>query len=168
MKSALESKMRVYQLNDINPLELAPGILRAADQGDLFYLPYWDQAFQLNCGLPMSDLTATTARIRQKLKSQGIYVWEDGIPVSQAAVGRKTIRGAVINAVYTPPHYRGKGYATACVASLSQMLLDSKYDFCCLFADLDNPISNKLYLNIGYQPVCDFAEYTFADACRVR
>jgi predicted GNAT family acetyltransferase len=30
-----------------------------------------------------------------------------------------------------------------------------------LFADLDNPTSNHIYQQIGYQPVADVAIYTF-------
>lgn len=69
----------------------------------------------------------------------------------------------MVNAVYTPPHYRGKGYATSCVASLSQHLLNSGYKFCSLFTDLANPVSNSIYMKIGYRPVCDYDEYKFTE-----
>ena len=58
-----------------------------------------------------------------------------------------------INLVYTPPEYRRKGYATACVAALSQMLLDRGYQYYFLSTDLANPISNHIYQAIGYQPL---------------
>ena len=158
-----DSSMKIYWLDNVNQIAQAPGLLRQADFGDLFYLPYWDQAFQLNCALPMDDLATATAKTKNRLENKMIYVWEDGVPVSQAAVGRKTIKGSVINAVYTPPHYRNKGYATACVSSLSQLLLEQGSKFCCLFADQDNPISNRLYLNIGYMPGCVMDQYKFAN-----
>ncbi|BAY85818.1 GCN5-related N-acetyltransferase [Calothrix parasitica NIES-267] len=65
--------------------------------------------------------------------------------------------------VYTPPEYRKKGYASACVAGLSQTLLGEGYKFCFLFTDLSNPTSNKIYQKIGYQPVADWNNYSFSD-----
>jgi hypothetical protein len=57
--------------------------------------------------------------------------------------------------VYTPPYFRGKGYATSCVAQLSRMALDKGYKKCVLYTDLLNPTSNSIYQRIGYKPVCD-------------
>ena len=64
-----------------------------------------------------------------------------------------------VNSVYTPREHRRHGYASACVASLTQRLLDEGLGFCCLYADLANPTSNKIYQAIGYRPVCDVTEY---------
>ncbi|MCY8590548.1 GNAT family N-acetyltransferase [Bacillus haynesii] len=30
-----------------------------------------------------------------------------------------------------------------------------RYAFCCLYTDLSNPTSNRIYLAIGYRPVAD-------------
>ena len=38
---------------------------------------------------------------------------------------------------------------------------DEGFDFCSLFTDLANPISNAIYQQIGYRPVCDFQEIKF-------
>ncbi len=69
----------------------------------------------------------------------------------------------MVNLVYTPPELRGKGYATNCVAALSQKLLDDGYKFCSLFTDLSNPTSNDIYSKIGYNPIADFIVYDFCD-----
>ncbi len=50
-------------------------------------------------------------------------------------------------------------YPTACVAALSQRLLDQGNTYCCLYTDLANPTSNAIYRHIGYRPVCDAALY---------
>jgi predicted GNAT family acetyltransferase len=42
------------------------------------------------------------------------------------------------------------------------MILDSGKKFCFLFTDQANPTSNSIYQKIGYEPVCDFHEYTFS------
>jgi uncharacterized protein len=57
--------------------------------------------------------------------------------------------------VYTPPEKRKHGYASDCVAALTQHLLDSGYKTASLYTDLDNPTSNKIYMEIGYEPVMD-------------
>jgi predicted GNAT family acetyltransferase len=61
-----------------------------------------------------------------------------------------------VNAVYTPPEQRGRGFATACVARLSARLLAEGRRQCVLFTDLANPTSNAIYARIGYRGVADF------------
>jgi predicted GNAT family acetyltransferase len=56
---------------------------------------------------------------------------------------------------------RGRGYASALVASLTERLLAGGRRFCFLFTDLSNPTSNKIYQRIGYEPVADVDEYRF-------
>lgn len=140
--------------------------MRQADHKELYYLPYWSMGFDLDCGFHDVDLSGSTEKVKKFLDDRTLYIWEDGIPVSQAATGRKTLNGAVVNAVYTPPYYRGKGYASSCVASLSKQLLESGYKFCCLFTDRNNPVSNGIYMKIGYKPVGDYDEYKFSERQR--
>ena len=82
------------------------------------------------------------------------YLWEDRIPASQACQARSTMHGAAISAVYTPPPYRGRGYASSLVAELSRVLLERGNRFCCLFADTANPVSCGIYRRIGYVDRC--------------
>ncbi|MFP6594299.1 MAG: hypothetical protein VB860_04865, partial [Dehalococcoidia bacterium] len=51
--------------------------------------------------------------------------------------------------------------ATACVAALSQEMLDDGKEFCCLYTDLSNRTSNDIYMSIGFKPVCDVDDYFF-------
>ena len=93
---------------------------------------------------------------------RSLYIWENNnVPVSVAGCSDPTPNGIRINAVYTPPEYRSKGYAIACVASLSQMLLNRGYKYCFLFANLTNPTSNYVYQKIGYQSVSQVSDYWF-------
>jgi uncharacterized protein len=71
-----------------------------------------------------------------------------------------TERVARVGYVYTPPALRGRGYASACTAALTQRLIEEGRT-CFLFTDLANPTSNKIYQAIGYHPVCDFEEWRF-------
>jgi predicted GNAT family acetyltransferase len=92
---------------------------------------------------------------------RGLYVWEDQEPVSMVGYAGPTPNGIRVSAVYTPPERRNRGYASAGVAALSQMLLDGGRRFCFLFTDLANPTSNRIYQQIGYRAVCDVDECKF-------
>jgi predicted GNAT family acetyltransferase len=63
-----------------------------------------------------------------------------------------------IGPVYTPPEARGRGYGSAVTAHLTQHIRAGGAD-ACLFTDLANPTSNKIYAAIGYRPVADFHRY---------
>ena len=63
-----------------------------------------------------------------------------------------------------PPERRRHGYASACVAALSERLLSEGRRFCFLYTDLANPTSNAIYQKIGYQPVCDVDAYAVGSA----
>ena len=65
--------------------------------------------------------------------------------------------------MYTPPEFRGRGYASACVAAASQAQLDAGRRFCFLFTDLANATSNHIYQEIGYEPVRDVEVYRFGE-----
>jgi predicted GNAT family acetyltransferase len=77
---------------------------------------------------------------------------------SLAGYTTPTPRGIRVGPVYTPPEHRNRGHAGACVAALSQLLLDRGHRFCCLYTDLTNPTPNRIYQRIGYPPVCDVVE----------
>ena len=57
-----------------------------------------------------------------------------------------------ISRVYTPPQYRGQHYARAAVAALCNELLGKggAGTLISLYADLDNPVSNRVYRGIGF------------------
>ncbi len=90
-----------------------------------------------------------------------MYLWDDDGPVSMCGASGETPNGIRVAPVYTPPGLRGRGYASACVAAVTQAQFDRGRRFCFLYTDLANPTSNKIYQAIGYEPVCDVDEYRF-------
>jgi predicted GNAT family acetyltransferase len=88
-------------------------------------------------------------------------LWEDPQPVSLAGFGGWTPTGVRIGPVYTPPELRRRGYASALTAELSAQLLAGGLRYCFLYTDLANPTSNRIYQAIGYELVCDSADYAF-------
>lgn len=88
-----------------------------------------------------------------RLEAGKIYLWEqpDGTIVSMAGTVRPLEHGETISAVYTPPQYRGKGYCQNTVAAICQEKLREGKEYCTLFVDKKNPISNRVYQKIGFE-----------------
>lgn len=137
--------------------------MRRTVEGDRLLLKEWIAAFYRETGAGGGDPDAAVDKALTQ-ESRGLYLWEDGVPVSMAGYVAGTPNGVRIGAVYTPPEKRRRGYAGACVAAVSQMLLDQGRRFCFLYTDLANPTSNHIYQEIGYRPVADSAMLRFEDA----
>jgi uncharacterized protein len=153
--------LRLYTLHAVIPREARSGRLRNATSADLNYLSRWVLEMTGEVNQLMTYAEAEEYAM-ERTKNKFLFIWEDdGQPVSMASKTRPNIRGVSINLVYTPKNLRGKGYASACVAALSEHLLQEGFEFCTLFTDLANPTSNKIYQNIGYEPVCDYIELKF-------
>ena len=155
---------RVYQVTQVTRPVGVPGGARRASANDRELLLDWLTAFDLEAFGSMGPDVAGRVEAYFEMSTRGIFLWEDGGPVSLAAFGGFTPHGARIGPVYTPPALRGHGYASAMTAWLSQHLLDTGRPFCCLYTDLSNATSNHIYQAIGYVPVGDVAEYRFASA----
>ena len=158
----IKTRLRVYQLTSVEHRGSAPGHFRIAAPSDIDLLAAWSRDFGLAIDEPRGTLEEITPTVLNRIAAGHLFIWEDGKPVSMAAHSRPTAHGTAINEVYTPPEYRNRGYSTACVAALSRHQLDQGRTFCALFADLDNPISNRVYQKIGYRPVGDFDQIEFA------
>ncbi|MGH7450871.1 MAG: GNAT family N-acetyltransferase [bacterium] len=153
-------RRRAFELRKVKHPEPTRGALRLAAEDDIDLVAPWIFAFTQEA-LPGGDMAEARESARSKITERDIFLWEDGQPVAMAGKARPTTNGIAVNLVYTPPKLRRRGYASACVAALSQLLLDAGWKFCCLFTDLSNPTSNHIYQQIGYTPVCDFNEYIF-------
>lgn len=163
-----EMRMRVYELREVAPPVGVPGRLREPREGERDLLASWIGAFQAEA-LP-HEPPADPHEVLARFTGPGAWlrVWDHGGPVSMAAAGRFSPRGARVSLVYTPPGLRRRGYASACVAALSQLLLDQGFAFLTLYADLANPTSNRIYQAIGYRPIGDAALYRFMAQARNR
>ena len=154
---------RSYQLDTVIPVAGVPGSMRRATGSDRDLLARWIAAFSVEAGAQPADPEAwADLSIAADPALRGVYLWEDGgAVVSLAGYSGPTAHGMRIGPVYTPPEHRGRGYASACTAALSQLLLDGGRQFCFLFTDLANPTANKIYQSIGYRPVSDADVYRF-------
>jgi uncharacterized protein len=160
----IDFEERLYELSAvIPPSRPVEGMLRLATAADFDTLVVWYLAFYKEA-LGIVETESIIKSISRRLENKDTYLWDIGKPVSMAGKSRPTAHGASVGPVYTPPELRGRGYASACVAALSQLILDSGKKFCTLFTDLSNPTSNAIYQNIGYRPVCDYSIIRFAAA----
>ncbi len=160
----------VYALDRVELPPTVPGSARVATADDRELAVRWWIAFAEEVhheGGPDRDRAAAMIDFRLSSPTAGILLWEDGgAPVSLAGWGGPTPNGIRIGPVYTPPALRGRGYATALTAALSQRLLDGRLfaggrRFCFLYTDLANPTSNAIYERIGYRRVAESAEIVF-------
>lgn len=156
---------RTYRLSNVVPVKGVSGAYAPATEEHRELLVQWFIDFSTEAldGMSREDAErAVHLRLTRPPELGGLRLWVDnGQVVSFAGYGGQTPNGIRIGPVYTPPELRGKGYASACVAALSQEMLDNGRKFCFLFTDLKNPTSNHIYQNIGYQPVSDVDEYRF-------
>ncbi|BAZ67666.1 hypothetical protein NIES4106_24210 [Fischerella sp. NIES-4106] len=155
----LKMALCAFQLEQVQTISKVNGHLRQATQSDREILIRWFEAFVLEA--LQTSPTHIERAVDNHLQRGTAYIWEDRTPVSIACHTGITPNGAGVSMVYTPPEYRKKGYASACVADLSQTLLNQGYKYCFLFTDLANSTSNHIYQLIGYQAVGNLHDYCF-------
>lgn len=156
----IDMEQLIYKLDKVSPIKYSEGNIRLAKDADIEILTHWIYEFMKEA-LNVDNKAHARSFVEISIKDSSFYIWEDEEPVSLAKKTRPTKNGIVINSVYTPKDKRGKGYASSCVASLSQLLLDEGYQFCSLYTDLSNPTSNKIYTEIGYVPIAESVVYKF-------
>ena len=156
----------IYALERVIPPAPAAGRARPAEHEDRTLLAAWLHDFAVEAlGEREPDRAPLERMVEQRLggdERSGFTIWEaDGEPVSLTGYGGETPSGTRIGPVYTPPEHRGRGYASALVAEVSQARLDAGRRFCFLYTDLANPTSNRIYVALGYERVADSVELDF-------
>jgi predicted GNAT family acetyltransferase len=160
-RATASMRQRLYKIERLEAdVPAIQGRLREATPNDRDLALEWCVAFEQEA-IPNHPSDAEDA-VDRHLKHRTLYFWDDGRPVTMCATPTGNSAGSRINLVYTPRDLRRRGYATAAVSALTRRLLDDGRQYCCLYADLANPTSNGIYQQIGYRPVCDFDEYSFA------
>lgn len=156
---------RIYRVTTVQSPAGVLGRARAAAESDRALLVSWVQAFADEV---LSEVESPAQRAEQTVDARlrqgtgGFMLWENGgETVSLAGWGGETPNGVRIGPVYTPPEDRRRGYGSAVTAAVSAERLAASRRFCFLYTDLANPTSNKIYTDIGYEPICDSVDYAF-------
>ena len=146
----------VYRCRKVTMPKGAEGLrFRAAGLEDIQKVGEWIEAFQQEA-VPHDPPVIGVEMAKAKIDNQMIYLVENNNElVSMAAWSRDIKTSCAVNLVYTPKHLRKKGYASVVTAMLTQHLLNQGKVETNLFTDMTNPTSNKIYMDIGYEFVCD-------------
>ncbi|KFM99289.1 acetyltransferase domain protein [Bacillus clarus] len=143
----------VYELKQVTKKWGRDGIFRVVNNDELPLIEQWIYQFCEDVKLPTTKEEAkqTAHTLITNHRLFGLEV--GGKLVSVAAKTRPTTNNITVNFVYTPKEARKKGYASNCVAALSQRMLEEGYKTTTLYTDLANPTSNKIYQEIGYEQI---------------
>lgn len=151
------SALRLLEARALWPPTGIPGLHRPAAAGERDLLVAWLAALAAEVPPPGPDPERV---VDSGLAGGRLWVWDDRGPASVAAE-TSPVEGVVrIQAVYTPPAQRRRGYATAGVAALTGRVL-ARGHRCILYADLANPGPNSIYRRIGYRAVAECLGYHF-------
>ena len=167
-------RMRLHTIEALVAPAPVPGRLRPATLDDLDLVVEWYGAFEEAAAeqagaehRPPAPEPQDVDAVRPKVEQGCVWLWTDGngAPVHLTAHNPPAYGVTRIGPVYTPKEERGRGFASAAVAQVTQMLLDEGLRVC-LFTDLDNPTSNHVYEALGYRPVVDMASFVVTRPAR--
>lgn len=154
-------RMRAYELFEVIEPPKPAGELRQAREMDAEVVLALLSAMQKEA-MANDASHLTLDGVRRLIESGVVYVWEvDRRAVTVAMKSRETETSRSISGVYTLPEERGKGYASAIVAGVAQMILNDGKRMATLFTDLNNLTSNSIYQKVGFKAVCDYQQYDF-------
>jgi uncharacterized protein len=149
----------VYAADSVTiPTGVAGGLRQAID-ADAALLRRWVDQFVAEAGVtPVAQ-----DQIGPRIDAGLLFVWEvEDVAVSMAAVTAAQGEVSRVQYVYTPPELRNHGYASACVAALTERELGTAGRTCMLYTDLSNPTSNGIYQAVGYRHLGEAVELRFA------
>jgi hypothetical protein len=150
-----EHRQRLHSLTRVTfPSAPARGSLRPALAPDVPVARAWMAGFIRDTRARHVGADAAERLIEERR----LHVWIDGEPRCMVSAVRDTPNTAGVGAVYTPPPFRNRGYASMAVATLSRQLLDAGRRSCFLYTDVANPVSNAVYARVGYEPVDDVVD----------
>jgi GNAT superfamily N-acetyltransferase len=147
---------RLFRLDGLVPPRPTDGHARLADEDDAGWLAQWYTDFSLEAfGAVPTGFDAKRLAQRGVRRSR-VWIWHDadGVPCAMAVAHPPVAGVSRIGPVFTRAERRGRGYGSAVTAAASRDVLDAG-NVACLYTDLANPTSNKIYQELGYRPVLD-------------
>ena len=156
---------RLFELGALVRPTAVPGRLRPAQPADAELTLRWFRGFEAaaseQAGRPADGRGTdhhTLEDMAERIADGRVLLWEDdrGRVVHLTGHNLPAFGVARVGPVYTPPEHRGRGYASAAVAGVSERLLEQGVRVC-LFTDQANPTSNGIYTALGFRPVVDMA-----------
>lgn len=144
-----QERWHTYRLDDIDwSGDETRGRLRKGRSEEADLIAQWGRAFENEQPAPV-DVSEFMLR---KLSAGDLYVWDDSGAKTVLSLSGPSGKGIRITGVYTPPEFRGSGYASAAVAALSHAQLRNGIDFVVLAVTAGNP-AEQLYQQLGFRLV---------------
>jgi len=155
------SAMDILVLEKLIEPPRAAGTVRKAVMDDLDLIVDWKCAFYHEALHEEPDPNKLRQNARDQLERSVVWLMENeaGEPVSMAHTTRRLAHGVSVSGVYTPPGHRGHGYCQNTVAAICREKLAEGCQYCTLFVDKKNPISNRVYRKIGFEVLEDASDY---------
>ncbi|MEM1181895.1 MAG: GNAT family N-acetyltransferase [Acidobacteriota bacterium] len=151
---------RFYALDRLlRPSPTPSGSARQATEDDVDTVAEWLVGFAEDADLPSFD---TVAKARSLIGEGDVSLWLDPEPVSMSALSGRTARTARVGYVFTPRDARGRGYGAAATTASVEHARRTGVERCCLFADVENPLTNRLYQRLGFTARFETTEFVFA------
>ncbi len=146
-------QQQIYSISDKPRYPGTFGHARPVTIEDAALLADWLIAFHREA-VPRDPVPVREDLERAAGEDRFLFWIDKGRPVSMAGIVRRLKTSAAIAGVYTPPEFRGRGYAGSVTAATVERIYAEGRKIACLYADLRNPASNRCYTKIGFAPVC--------------
>lgn len=145
----LQARWHTYRCDKlIWPVSDVAGELRNGRDDDEDLIARWGHWFGEEQPAPVD----ASEYMLRKLSEGDLYVWDDVGAKTVLSLSGRAGKGIRISGVYTPPEFRGSGYAAAAVAALSQAQLSNGRDFIVLSVT-DGSSAELLYQRLGFRLV---------------
>jgi uncharacterized protein len=150
---------RLYRLGRLQPVTGVPGRLRRATDGDRELLVTWWAAMAAETNT--SGHSDPAISVQRDLAEGRLFVWDDWGPASMVRASIPVAGVCRIGMVFSPPHLRGRGYASAGVGAICSWVQQHEPAECILYTQLANPTSNGIYRRLGFTAVAELLRYQF-------
>lgn len=144
---------------------------RKAELRDVDILAHWRVGYEIEAlgEEETEQLWAHERAMAERVVEDGnTWILEaDGQPVATSAFNSRIWEAVQIGGVWTPPEFRGRGYARCVVA---QSLLDARDEgvqMAILFTDEDNIPAQKAYTSFGFRLAGDYYLFMLCEALDV-
>ena len=162
IKYELQTKMRILLLEKIIKAKMNEEVtFRKAQITDKPILINYIKEFNKEA-LNEETTQEEAEKKYERYSKNGYYVLENkGKILAQASLRNGLKKGECVGGVYTAKDERNKGYAYNLVYRISEEAFNNGAEYCVLFTDDTNPISNHVYEKIGYKRKMDCEDLRF-------